>query len=674
MAERIVGIDFGTSTSVIRVRRYEHGVPIDMIPNAVTFNNAAPMVPTLIQKQEDVKSAYYGYDAETPKKKATVYQNFKLDLESPNPVVREKAKELTAEYLKECLGKAYQHQSENGFFGDSSDVVTTYISYPVKWNEETRAFMIQATKDAGFPNVKGLDEAQACIRAVTEQNAAMLTAKGYFKANMRCTILLIDMGAGTTDLVLCRHTPGAEGNTAVLNSWPKKGEALFGGHTIDDILYTYITESFPDVQAVKRLPLSTFKAWKENIVSPALLKGETVDYFTALEPIEMALGKDLTFDPIDHEKFEELTGNYLKILPKMINGILTDAHVQGKDIDLILLTGGHSQWYFVREMLLGRMPKFGKVLLDKIQAEPERIVSLARPQETVALGLVYNPPTVKPTPDEMQFVPASDPDCTRDGNIAFWIRKSDKACFRDENATIPIAFPDTQLQTSGHNFECKYVDGKRILVCTRCGANGGEEPVETNEGDDEPTPEEEFQLGHSEIGNDYSIVKYLGERSRVIIPETIRGRKVVQIGESAFAASTPLFPNRTLTYVEIPRTVSKINDRAFFYCKNLKQVKAHDGILSIGDEAFMGCENLEHFDFGGISASPSKVIYFPKKMRVIGKNAFSCGINNLFCYLNEVTLSKKTTAKNTLLILPPFPGCLVFYYEDNADLQGNSDE
>ena len=387
MADRIVGIDFGTSTSAIRVRRYVDGKPDKPVPDAVMFNST-PVVPTLVQKQEDIHSAYYGYDAEVPKKRATVYQNFKLDLEHPDQAVREEAKALTAEYLKECLGKEYQHQSEAGFLGASDDTVTTFISYPVKWSEETCAFMIQAAKDAGFPNVQGLDEAQACIRAVTEQYANMLKAEGYFKANTPCTILLIDMGAGTTDLVLCRHTPGPEGKTEVLSTWPKKGEALFGGHTIDDILYTCITESFPDVRAVKRLSLDTFKTWKETVVSPTLWEGNTVNYFAALETIERDLDVDLQFE-INREKFESLTGDYLKILPGMINDILADAHVRGNDIDLVILTGGHSQWYFVKEMLLGNMPQFGEISLDKIRKEPERIVSLARPQETVALGLVY---------------------------------------------------------------------------------------------------------------------------------------------------------------------------------------------------------------------------------------------------------------------------------------------
>ena len=59
--------------------------------------------------------------------------------------------------------------------------------------------------------------------------------------------------------------------------------------------------------------------------------------------------------------------------------------------DRVILTGGHSQWYFVKEILTGRLPAVCGSLLPQITEDPNRILSVARPQETVALGLVYAP-------------------------------------------------------------------------------------------------------------------------------------------------------------------------------------------------------------------------------------------------------------------------------------------
>jgi hypothetical protein len=76
------------------------------------------------------------------------------------------------------------------------------------------------------------------------------------------------------------------------------------------------------------------------------------------------------------------------------NGVESPA----EQIDLVVLTGGHSQWYFVKEILCGNWmpglegePDSGSgVNLTKIKQEPFRIVTTPRPQETVARGLAMS--------------------------------------------------------------------------------------------------------------------------------------------------------------------------------------------------------------------------------------------------------------------------------------------
>ena len=169
-AERVIGVDFGTSTSVIRVKRYCDGIPAGgewLGTEAVVFNNGAPMVPTLIQRLGD--NAYFGCDAQTAKKGAALYHSFKVDLESPDPEKRQRARELTQEFLNYLAG-VYKSQSENGHLGEMDDRERTIISYPVKWGGGTKNFMKEAAGRAGFPHVEGMDEAQAAIHAVTLQN------------------------------------------------------------------------------------------------------------------------------------------------------------------------------------------------------------------------------------------------------------------------------------------------------------------------------------------------------------------------------------------------------------------------------------------------------------------------------------------------------------------------
>ena len=77
----------------------------------------------------------------------------------------------------------------------------------------------------------------------------------------------------------------------------------------------------------------------------------------------------------------------------------------------------------------------------------------------------------------------------------------------------------------------------------------------------------------------------------VTIPETLFGRKVVEIGD-AFDG------NEKLTDVIIPNTVKHIGVGAFMGCKNLKYVELSDSVESIGTRAFAYCDSLETFIIG----------------------------------------------------------------------------
>ena len=234
--QRIIGVDFGTSTSVIRVKRYENGKPAGvgekLETGSVVFNGMYPMVPTLIQRVGD--STYYGYDAQIAKKKAVLYQGFKVKLESEIPEEREEA----------------------------------------------------------APLLKNFDN-------------------------------------------------------------------------------------------------SRFKAWKENLVSPALLRGDVVDGFSDLDSSLEMMGVDVEDYGLNRKELERFAGEYLRGLPKLVRGCIREAGIRPAEVELVILTGGHSQWYFTGELLAGKKPEICEALLPQIAADPGRIILISRPQETVVLGLAY---------------------------------------------------------------------------------------------------------------------------------------------------------------------------------------------------------------------------------------------------------------------------------------------
>lgn len=451
--ERIIGIDFGTSTSVVRVKRYENGKPVGekLETKEVIFSGIGATVPTLIQKKEGEESvSYYGYEAQQKRKKHTTYHSFKVDLESGDPDKKAQARKLTEEFFA-YVRKQYCAQSDGGHLGDSGDKERTIISYPVKWSEETRKFMLEAAKKAGFPNVTGMDEAQAAIHAVTIMSEDHLLKNDLLVDGVPSNILLVDMGAGTTDLVLCRHTPGAAAKTEILATWPTQGEILFGGREVDSLLQGFFREIMGQdnlERALKSVGVDQFKAWKENSVSPALAKNDAVTDFFALDNYADIVGFEMDEYSLDRAGFEKCLGDYLKQLPELINGCLNSVGMKGSDVDLVIVTGGHSQWYFVKEMLIGKMPQFGELSLEQIQKDASRMIPITRPQETVALGLVYSPIQVviaeKKAPVvaavEVNEVTIREPVSNQNSNVALLapVKKNGKWGYIDQTGKLVI--------------------------------------------------------------------------------------------------------------------------------------------------------------------------------------------------------------------------------------------
>ncbi len=390
--ERMIGVDFGTSTSVVRVKRYEDGKSVgeNLDFKEVTFDGSGSITPTLITKKKDGSVSFYGNEARKVRKNYQQFHSFKMDLENQDEEKQAQARMLTEEFYG-YLAKQYKNQSNGGHLGDYDDKERTIISYPVKWSDDVKKFMISSAQKAGFPNVVGMDEAQAAIHAVTVMSNRHLNNLGLLKDGQSVNILLIDMGAGTTDIVLAKYTPGKAAKTEILCTYPKDGEISFGGREIDQLLQEYFRQLLKDRadEILPKIGLEKFKMWKEDSLSPALKASEALYDFDELDNYAEILNIDLDYK-IDRGVFEDCTRELLKQFPVLIQGCLKEAGVDGSVIDLVITTGGHSQWYFVNDMLVDKMPDFGQIGLSKIINDPSRIIQIARPQETVALGLIYS--------------------------------------------------------------------------------------------------------------------------------------------------------------------------------------------------------------------------------------------------------------------------------------------
>ncbi len=123
------------------------------------------------------------------------------------------------------------------------------------------------------------------------------------------------------------------------------------------------------------------------------------------------------------------------------------------------------------------------------------------------------------------------------------------------------------------------------------------------------------------IGSEIRITGYTGNESSVVIPDSLNGRIVTEIGSNSFSGKTFLksielpetlkiiaqdaFKNCTsLETIVIPSAVSNISEYAFAGCLSLKDIKILSALTVIGHCAFEGCTSLKE-----ISIPSTKIRY-----------------------------------------------------------------
>ena len=367
--EKIIGIDLGTTNSVVAVME---GKEVKVIPNA-EGNRLTPSVVAFTDKGETVVGEPARRQAVTNPTR-TVYSIKRFMGRRHNEVATEekmvpyKVVGGPEDYVKVGVGDHQYTPPEISAFTlrKLKEAAEAYLGHkvnkavitvPAYFNDAQR----QATKDAG--QIAGLEVA----RIINEPTAASLAYGLDKKKNEK--IVVFDLGGGTFDVSVLEV---ADGVFRVIST---NGDTHLGGDDFDQCLINYVADEFKkqygidlrkDTMALQRLQEACEKAKKE--LSSAQSTDLNLPFITA-----DASGPKHLQMTITRAKLEQLIDHLIERCRGPVQQAMKDAHLSPRDINEVVLVGGST-----------RVPKVQQVVKDMFDGkEPHKGVN---PDEVVAVG------------------------------------------------------------------------------------------------------------------------------------------------------------------------------------------------------------------------------------------------------------------------------------------------
>jgi molecular chaperone DnaK len=363
--ERVVGIDLGTTNSLVAYMEGERPVVIpgedgaNLVPSIVALDQAGQIV---------VGNAARKYLIETPER--AVYSIKRLmgrgyeDIQDELKLFPFRvAEDLTAgEVIRIHLGERTYTPPEisafilrqlkrnaERYFG--APVIKAVITVPAYFNDAQR----QATKDAG--RIAGLE----VLRLVNEPTAASL-AYGLDKEH-NGTVAVYDLGGGTFDISILKLHDG------IFEVMSTNGDTHLGGDDIDNLLIsTAVLDIAGDMGVDIRRKSEAIQAVRKAVIDAKITLSSQA---SAKLNVELEGGKRYQRE-ITREQYEQLIQPVIERTVGPVKQAMKDADLTPDQIDEAVLVGGST-----------RIPKVRALVEKMFQRTPH---SELNPDEVVALG------------------------------------------------------------------------------------------------------------------------------------------------------------------------------------------------------------------------------------------------------------------------------------------------
>lgn len=368
MAKKIIGIDLGTTNSVVS---FMEGGSAKVIPNKegnnttpsiVAFDKDGKRLVGVLAKRQAVTNPentifsakrFIGHTYDEVKKESENLPYKIVKRPNGDVGIMAQGKEYTPQEISAAVLTHLKQVAED-YIGEP--VTEAVITVPAYFNDSQR----QATKDAG--KIAGLD----VKRIINEPTAAAL-AYGQDKKKSG-TVVVFDFGGGTFDVSILEIHDG------VIEVRATNGDTHLGGDDIDQRLINYLVDTFKKEQGIDlrqdKMALQRLKEAAEKAKCELSTLHETevnLPYITA----DATGPKHLTVK-ISRAKLESLCADLFDRLLEPCKKALADADMSKNDINEVILVGGST-----------RIAKVQQLVKDFFGKEPNRSVN---PDEVVSLG------------------------------------------------------------------------------------------------------------------------------------------------------------------------------------------------------------------------------------------------------------------------------------------------
>ena len=368
MSDKVIGIDLGTTNSVVAVM--EGGDPV-VIPNSeggrttpsvVAFTKDGERLVGQVAKRQAVTNPtntvfsikrFMGRRMNEIKEEARRVPYPVGSGQHDLAVVEIKGKKYTPPEISAMVLQKMRQTAED-YLGHT--VTKAVITVPAYFNDSQR----QATKDAG--KIAGLD----VLRIINEPTAAAL-AYGMDKKKEE-KIAVFDLGGGTYDISILELAEG------VFEVKSTNGDTHLGGDDFDQKIIDWLVTEFKkdqgidlsqDAMALQRLKEAAEKAKME--LSTRQQTEINLPFVTA----DQSGPKHLTVT-LTRAKFEQLVDDLVQRTIPPMKQALKDAELDPSAIDEVILVGGST-----------RIPKIQDIVKDFFKQEPNKGVN---PDEVVGIG------------------------------------------------------------------------------------------------------------------------------------------------------------------------------------------------------------------------------------------------------------------------------------------------